>query len=139
MGESGFPHPENKRYLLGSGLSGGTDHLSQFGGDDGLNLGTQIELSGGFLEGGDVGILADDDAGVLDLLELSGLVGGDGGALLLAGVSGGLVNGGLDLGGEAVVVVEVDQDALGAVGAGTPSCSSSSLMCSIVLAMLRPA
>ena len=49
MGEV-VPHPENKRYLLGGSLSGGTDHLSQFGGDNGLNLGTQIELSGGFLE-----------------------------------------------------------------------------------------
>ena len=67
-----IPHPENKRYLLGGSLSGGTDHLSQFGGDNGLNLGTQIELSGGFLEGGDIGILTDDDPGILDLLELSG-------------------------------------------------------------------
>lgn len=95
-----IPHPENKRYLLGGSLSGGTDHLSQFGGDNGLNLGTQIELSGGFLEGGDIGILTDDDPGILDLLELSGLIGRDGGALLLAGVSGGLINGGLNLGRE---------------------------------------
>ena len=79
-----IPHPENKRYLLGGSLSGGTDHLSQFGGDNGLNLGTQIELSGGFREGGDIGILTDDDPGILDLLELSGLIGRDGGALLLA-------------------------------------------------------